>query len=104
MTSATLALALPEALEADRPWLPVVPGEGQDLLHAAPRNRMRLMVKLDGEDQRNFCEAHPGAIEPVPGYWGRKGATFVDCSAVDEPTIVTLLDLAWRNIAPKTLR
>ena len=38
------------------------------------------MVKLDGEDQRNFCGAYPDAIEPVPGYWGRKGATFVDCS------------------------
>ncbi len=98
-----LALELPEAVEQDHHGFPSFRVRGKIFCTLRPEIS-RLMVKLDGEDQRNFCEAHPGAIEPVPGYWGRKGATFVDCSAVDEPTIVTLLDLAWRNIAPKTLR
>jgi hypothetical protein len=98
-----LALALPEAVEADHHGFPSFRVRGKIFCTLRPKTS-RLMVKLDAEDQRNFREAHPEAIEPVPGYWGRKGATFVDCSAVDEPTIVTLLDLAWRNIAPKSLR
>ena len=59
------------------------------------------MVKLDLEDQHNFREAYPGAIEPVPGSWGRKGATFVDYDKIDETLAATLLNLAWSRLAPK---
>ena len=99
----TLALALPESVEADHHGFPSFRVRGKIFCTLRP-GTSRLMVKLDGEDQRNFCEAHPEAIEPVPGYWGRKGSTFVDCSAVDEPTVVTLLRLAWTAVAPKSLR
>jgi hypothetical protein len=99
----TLALALPEAMEADHHGFPSFRVRGKIFCTLRPETA-RLMVKLDGEDQRNFCEAHPDAIEPVPGYWGRKGATFVDCTSVDDATIVTLLDIAWRRVAPKSLR
>lgn len=58
-----------------------------------------MMVKLAGEDQYNFVTAHPDVIEPVPGYWGRKGATYVDTSQADEALIATLLKLAWSGVA-----
>jgi hypothetical protein len=61
----------------------------------------RLMVKLAPEDQHNFCAAHPEAIEPVPGYWGRKGATFVRYDRIDESLAATLLRLAWAGVAQK---
>ena len=73
-----LALALPEAIEADHHGFPSFRVRGKIFCTLRP-DTARLMVKLDGEDQRNFCEAFPEAIEPVPGYRGRKGATFVDC-------------------------
>lgn len=98
-----LALALPEAIEVDHHGFPSFRVRGKIFCTLRPETA-RLMVKLDGEDQRNFSEAHPEAIEPVPGYWGRKGATFVDCLAIDDATIVTLLDIAWRRVAPKSLR
>ncbi len=66
-------------------------------------DRPRLMVKLTPEHQHNFVETYADAIEPVPGYWGRKGSTFVDFSALDRSTLVTLLELAWAGVAPRRL-
>jgi len=68
------------------------------------RDPKRLMVKLDPEDQRNLCEAHPAVIDPVPGYWGRKGATFVDYGAADGPLLAMLLNMAWSGVAPKSAK
>ena len=64
----------------------------------------RLMVKLDPEDQRSLCEGHPDLIAPVPGYWGRKGSTFVDYAAADDALLANLLKLAWTGVASKSLR
>jgi len=98
-----LALCLPEAVEMDHHGFPSfrVAGKIFATLRAEPP---RLMVKLDGEDQANLCAAHPRAIAPVPGYWGRKGSTFVDYEAIDEATARMLLRLAWTGVAPKRLR
>ncbi len=62
------------------------------------------MVKLGTGDQENLCEAHPEAITPVPGYWGRKGATYVALDRIDADLARMLLALAWRGIAPAKLR
>ena len=99
----TFALALPEAAEIDHHGFPSfrVAGKIFATLRADPP---RLMVKLDGEDQANLCAAHPEAIAPVPGYWGRKGSTFVNYEAIDQATARMLLRLAWTGVAPKRLR
>jgi len=98
-----LALALPEAVEADHHGMPSfrVRGKIFSTLHVA---QPRMMVKLDPEDQLNLAEAHPGVVEPVPGYWGRKGSTFVWYEQADEPLIATLLQMAHAGVAPKSLR
>ena len=98
-----LALAMPEAVEMAHHGFPSyrVAGKIFATLRADPP---RLMVKLPVEDQHNLCEAHPDVIAPVPGYWGRKGSTFVDYAAADTPLIQTLLHLAWSGVAPKRLR
>jgi hypothetical protein len=99
----TAALALPEAMEADHFGAPSfrVGGKIFATLRADPP---RLMVKLDLEDQHNFSQAHAGVIAPAPGYWGRKGATFVDYEGIDIALAETLLRLAWSGMAPKRLR
>jgi len=96
----SLALARPGAVEQDHHGFPSfrVGGKIFCTLRDGPP---RLMVKLDPEDQHNMCEAHPEIIAPVPGYWGSKGATFVDYSAADTALIETLLNLAWTQVAPK---
>ncbi len=97
-----LALALPKAEEAGHHGIPSfrVAGKIFSTIHL---DRPRMMVKLAPEDQHNLSEAHPGVVEPVPGYWGRKGSTFVFFEGADEALIRLALDLAWRNVAPKRL-
>ncbi|MGI8841251.1 MAG: MmcQ/YjbR family DNA-binding protein [Caulobacteraceae bacterium] len=97
-----IALALPESLEADHHGFPSFRVGGR-IFCTLREDRPRMMVKLDPEDQHNFFQSHPGAIEPVPGYWGRKGATYVDTSAIDMDLTETLLGLAWARVAPRCL-
>jgi predicted DNA-binding protein (MmcQ/YjbR family) len=95
-----LALTLPEAVEADHHGMPSfrVRGKIFSTIHVA---QPRMMVKLDPEDQLNLAEAHPGVIEPVPGYWGRKGSTFVWYEKADEALVVTLLEMARAGVSAK---
>jgi hypothetical protein len=95
-----LALALPEAVEADHHGMPSfrVRGKIFSTLHLA---HPRIMVKLDPEDQFNLAQAHPGVIEPVPGYWGRKGSTFVWYEKADEGLVAMLLAMAHAGVAPR---
>lgn len=99
----TMALAQPEAVEMDHHGMPSfrVAGRIFATLRSEPP---RLMVKLDPEDQRNLAQGHPGVIAPVPGYWGRKGSTFVDYDQADSALIAALLRLAWAGVAPKRLQ
>jgi hypothetical protein len=97
-----MALALPEASEVDHHGFPSFRVAGK-IFCTLREDRSRLMVKLTPEHQHNFVETYPEAIEPVPGYWGRKGSTFVDFSALDRTLIATLLDLAWAGVAPRRL-
>ena len=98
-----MALTLPEAAEADHHGFPSFRLAGK-IFATLRRDPPRLMVKLDPEDQRNLSEGHPGLITAVPGYWGRKGSTFVDYERADEALVRTLLRLAWSGVAPKRLR
>jgi hypothetical protein len=64
-----LALAFPEAVEADHHGIPSfrVAGKIVCTLH---QDRPRMMVKLDVEDQRNLAEAHPGRGRARAGILG----------------------------------
>jgi len=98
-----LALALPEAAEADHFGMPSFRVRGK-IFCTLHQDQPRMMVKLDPEDQRNLAEAHPGVIEAVPGYWGRKGSTFVWYEKADEMLIVTLLEMAHAGVSAKPNR
>lgn len=97
-----LALSLPEAVEADHHGFPSFRVAGR-IFATVRSDPARLMVKLEPEDQNNLTQANPGVIAPVPGYWGRKGSTFVDFERIDEETAGMLLRLAWSGVAPKRL-
>jgi hypothetical protein len=97
-----LALALPEAVEADHHGMASFRAGGK-IFATIHIDQPRMMVKLDGEDQANLAAGHPGVVEAVPGYWGRKGSTFVWYEKADTALIGTLLRMAWLNVAPKKL-
>ena len=96
------ALALPETAEADHHGMPSFRVAGK-IFCTIHKDHPRLMVKLATEDQDNLAAGHPGVIEPVPGYWGRKGSTFVWYERSDAALIAMLLKLAWTNVAPQRL-
>jgi hypothetical protein len=61
------------------------------------------MVKLTPERQEMLVAAEPAVFVPVPGGWGRGGATRLRLVACDEATATSALTAAWRGVASKTL-
>ena len=60
-----------------------------------------LNLMFDPDLRDFYCEQAPEAFAPVPGGWGRMGATRCDLTAVDEPTLVSALQAAHLLAAPK---
>jgi hypothetical protein len=57
---------------------------------------------LDPLDQETFCEMAPHALGPVPGGWGRMGATRCDLKKADEPLFLAASEAAHaRASAPR---
>lgn len=59
------------------------------------------MVKLTPEQQSVLVDAEPEIFRPVPGAWGKGGATNVRLAKADVTTLKSALTMAWRNIAEK---
>ena len=60
------------------------------------------MVKLTVEQQSVLVDAEPEIFRPVPGGWGKGGATNVRLAKADATTLNSALTMAWRNIAEKS--
>jgi hypothetical protein len=98
-----LALSLPQAAEAPH------------FHRLAFRTPRKIFATLDASvpdlnlmfdpDLRDFyCEQAPEAFAPVPGGWGRNGATHCDLRVVDEAILVSALQAAHLLAAPKAKR
>lgn len=61
------------------------------------------MVKLTPEDQSVFCAFDTAVIYPVPGGWGKKGATFIELKKVRKSLLKDALTVAYCTVAPKKL-
>ncbi|UQD71292.1 MmcQ/YjbR family DNA-binding protein [Bradyrhizobium japonicum] len=61
------------------------------------------MVKLTPDQQAMLVDAEPEMFRPVPGAWGRSGSTNVKLAKIDQVTLRSALEMAWRNVAPKSL-
>jgi hypothetical protein len=98
-----IALGLPQTQEAPH------------FHRTAFRTPRKIFATLDPEakdlnlmfdpDLRDFyCEQAPRAFSPVPGGWGRNGATRCDLQAVDEVTLTSALLAAHGRAAPAAKR
>ncbi len=106
----TLALDLPDAEESSHMGHPDFRVRGKVFATLFPPDRTRPdhlagMVKLTPAQQRRFIKAHPNAFAPIPGGWGKNGATHVILGrgGVTKPALRQALLEAWRNTAPKQL-
>lgn len=61
-------------------------------------------LRYTPEEQAAACAAHPGAVVPVPGGWGRMGYTTVRLADIERETFETLLQRAWEGAAAKRLK
>jgi hypothetical protein len=98
----SLALSLPEAAEAAHMGHPDFRVRGKIFATLSPDDE-RGMVKLTPEQQAVFVRSEPDVFQPVPGGWGRRGATQVCLRTATEATVRQALVVAWRNTAPKRL-
>lgn len=97
-----LALALPETIEA--PHFEIGSFRvNRKIFCTMAADSPRIMLKFDPEDQRNLVADDPAAIQPVPGYWGQKGSTYIQFGQVGEARLASLMRLAWATVAPKRL-
>jgi len=62
-----------------------------------------VMVKLSPMDQSVFCSFHKEVIFPVPGGWGKHGATFINLKKVRKSMFLDALTTAWKTTAPPKL-
>ena len=62
-----------------------------------------VMVKLSAIDQSVFCTFDKDVIFPVPGGWGKHGATFINLKKVKKSMLLDALTTAWKTTAPPKL-
>ena len=98
-----LALELPEATEGSHMGHPDFRVGGKIFATLGHPNETLGMVKLSPEQQFDFVQVWPLVFEPVPGGWGRGGATHVRLSKASKTAVRKALMAAWRNRAPKKL-
>jgi hypothetical protein len=98
-----LALSFPEAVEAEHMNHPDFRVAGKIFATLAYPDRTYGMVKLPPLDQLKFVRELPEVFTPVPGYWGKNGATHVHLKKATKKTLQPALTAAWRNVAPKQL-
>jgi len=98
-----LALSFPEAVEAEHMNHPDFRVAGKIFATLAYPDKTYGMVKLPLLDQDTFVQEWPEVFTPVPGYWGKNGATHVHLKKATKKTLQPALAAAWRNVAPKQL-
>jgi hypothetical protein len=99
----SLALALPEAVEAEHMDHPDFRVRGKIFATLGPAPHAWGMVKLTPDQQGDFVRDEPDVFEPFAGAWGKRGCTKVHLESATEVTVREALIAAWRNTAPKRL-
>ncbi len=97
-----IALALPEAVEGSHFGRADFRVGNRIFATLSPELGLG-MAKLAPEQQEVLCAAEPSIFAPVPGGWGKRGATHIRLAAADAATLASALALAFRNVAPKRI-
>ena len=64
-------------------------------------NNSFAMVQLTAEQQELFVRTEPKTFTPVPGGWGKKGATHVLLKTAKKAAVREALQVAYTNRAPR---
>jgi len=96
-----MALSLPDAIEAAHMGHPDFRVGGKIFATLGyPRDGFGALG-LTPEQQELFVRSEPKTFVPVPGGWGKKGATQVVLRTAKKTAVREALTVAWQNRAPK---
>lgn len=101
-TARRAALSLPETVEKSHFDIPDFRVMNKIFATLHP-DKNYMMIKLSLVDQSVFCSFDKEIVFPVPGGWGKKGATFFNLKKVKKPMLTDALLCAWKNTAPSKL-
>ncbi len=101
-TARKLALSFPETVEQDHWGRPSFRVKKKIFATLWPVEK-RTVLKLSVADQSVFTEYNPKIFYPIPNAWGKQGWTFVELKKVRKDMFTDALNLAWKEVAPKSL-
>jgi hypothetical protein len=96
-----MALALAGVMESSHMQHPDFRVGGRIFATLGHPNSEWAMVKLTPDEQQLFVQLDPKGFEPVPGGWGRQGATRVLLKSAKRTIVREALQAAWRVRASK---
>jgi hypothetical protein len=96
-----IALSLPGASEGAHGGHPDFRVAGKIFCTLAYEKDGYGVLMLTPEQQAGMVEDEPEIFSPVPGGWGRKGATRVRLAKVSPDVLEAAIKMAWRRRAPK---
>jgi hypothetical protein len=97
-----MALDMPGTAEKEHFGRPSYSVKKKTYLTVWP-DEQRAVLKLTVQQQAAFGEEHPDTFTPVDTKLGKYGWTSVALDHVSERLFRYVMDLAWRNVAPKWL-
>jgi hypothetical protein len=77
---------------------------GKKIFATIHQKENRVMVKLSPLSQSVYCSCDAAVFSPVPGGWGRQGATFVDLGKAGKVLLREALATAFREVQAKPLK
>lgn len=96
-----MALSLPDTVEAVHMGHPDFRVDGKIFATLGyPKNGF-AMVSLSPDQQELFVRTEPTTFRPVPGGWGKKGATHVLLRSAKKAAVREALKVAYQNRAPQ---
>jgi hypothetical protein len=98
-----IALTLPEAMEASHFGNPDFRVGGKIFATLSLQSEGYGVLLLTPGQQAGMVEDEPRIFSPVPGGWGRKGATRVLLAEAAPDILQAALRAAWLRKAPKRL-
>lgn len=99
-----LALSLPDTIEAAHMGHPDFRVSGRIFATLAYPSTAFAAVMLTPEQQELFVRTEPKTFKPVPGGWGRKGATQVALRTAKKAAVREALRVAWGNRPTRSKR
>ena len=95
-----IALSMPEATESEHMGHPDFRVGGKIFATLGYPDHEHGMVILPPEEQARLLRSHPKMFFPAKGAWGKRGSTCVRLEAIDKRTLKSVVEIAWRRVAP----